>query len=90
MLKEMPASLYMDWRSLYEESPDTGRRIDFGAANIANTFYNMFRGRKGRKGRLKDFLLNFVPQRIKKVAPDLLQKVEVLNRLFGGKDLRKK
>lgn len=73
-----------------------GQRLDTLFAMLMALLANIFRGKGGKKHSPKDFMPQWEspakPQTVPEAKPasDLLAKIEHLNKMFGGKDLRKK
>jgi len=86
MLSVMPQRVYREWIAYAEIDPWDEERADWRAAMVAFTMANMWRGKKGRKPKLKDFM----PQFKKRQAPRLktpqqaLGAMKNLASLFGG------
>lgn len=71
----------------YQVEPWGGERGDLQAGIVASIIYNALR-KKGSKGKsASDFLLKF-GKRKERTPEELLQRVELFNSAFGGKDVR--
>jgi hypothetical protein len=93
-----------EWENFYNEEPFGERRGDLQAAIVAQTVANALRGKRGRKLKTEDFLLDFwgevsgtEPLEVdedsdrplpRKSPEEMLAFVEQLNAAFGGRDLR--
>jgi hypothetical protein len=74
-----------EWMVEFENDPFGDQRADARAAMIATTIANVFRGKRS-PFKLETFMLKF-GKRIRTMA-EQIAKVEQLNAIFGGKDLR--
>jgi hypothetical protein len=69
MLKEMSITELREWRAYADLEPFDEGRADLRAASIAYFLVSAWRGRKGRKLKLQDFLLKFGDELEKATAP---------------------
>lgn len=84
----MSAHEFAEWIAYYSLEPFGEERADLRAAIVACVIANANRDPKKRRRAFK--LADFMPQ-FDQPKPDsqtLLQKVEMLNEMLGGRDLR--
>jgi hypothetical protein len=85
MLAAMPQRVYREWMVYAEMEPWDQQRADWRAAMIASTMANLWRGKKGRRRKLKDFLPVFKRSpgrpRTKQQAANLMA---AMAKMYGG------
>ncbi|WP_289009514.1 DUF4035 domain-containing protein [uncultured Thermomonospora sp.] len=88
LLARMPSAELTEWMA-YERitGPLGGERGDIQAALISTVIANSLAGKKGRRAKLRDFLLKW--DRKPQSWRDQLAVVRQLNRMFGGVDRTK-
>lgn len=85
----LSAREFAEWMAYYNLEP-WGKEFDaYERALIVSLLANIHRDSKKRPEAYQpqDFMVRFNDRPEKKRAVDLLDKVKVMNRLFGGKDL---
>lgn len=56
LLGRMDAVELQEWKAFAQLEPFGELRADYRAGIMASTFYNMFRGKKTRAGKVEDFM----------------------------------
>ena len=87
--RRMSSREFTEWAVYYELEPFGEERADLRAGIVASTVANTARDPKKRHKAFEP--KEFMPQFGEQEAPDadeLLEKVVLINAMFGGKDLR--
>lgn len=86
----MSAAEFAEWMAYYSLEPWGGEYDAYERALIVSTLANVNRDVKKRKQPYKpeDFMGRFIERKPKQrpSGAELLEKVKVINRMFGGKD----
>ena len=84
MLSVMPQRVYREWLAYAETDPWDEERADWRAAMIAHTMASLWRGKKGRKPKFKDFMPQFKQAIQPKTPQHALNAMKNLVVAFGG------
>ena len=85
----------VEWKAYFDLEPFGFERDDYRTALstmfIVNAMIRLHGGKRSRQIDFERFLLVFSERKTTEPSADhLLAKAEMMNKLFGGKDLRKK
>jgi hypothetical protein len=84
MLAAMPQRVYREWMLYAETDPWDEQRADWRAAMIAQTMASLWRGKRGRRTKLKDFLPQFKRAAQPRTPKQGLNAMKNLALAFGG------